>query len=99
MPWDPKGKPLASEMQKESVRAAVAKVGVKGVDWPEFYQQATGHEYDGKMYDVDVAPLLKAVIEKRAGAPAKVADAGLKDEATAGLKVAPSPSPVTAGDK
>lgn len=92
MPWDPKGKPLASEVQKESVRAAVAKVGVKGVDWPDFYQQATGHEYDGKMYDVDVAPLLKAVIDKRAGAPAKVAEAGLKDDGDAGLQSPPSPT-------
>lgn len=82
----------ASAIKKESVRSAVAKVGVKGAEWPEFFKDATGREYEGKIYEDDIAPLLEAVMRKRAGAPAKVAVTGSKDDAAAGLQAAPSPT-------
>lgn len=92
-PWDKK---LASLTKTNMLRAAAVKASIKGGDFPEWYEKVTGRVYEGKIYEIDFAPLMEAIVQRedafRAGAPAKVADAGPKDDAGAGLQPAPSPN-------
>ncbi len=92
-PWDKKP---ASATKTNMLRAAAVKASIKGGDFPEWYEKVTGRVYEGKIYEIDFAPLMEAIVQRedafRAGAPAKVAETGHKDDAGAGLQPAPSPT-------
>lgn len=89
--WDKK---LASPTKTNMLRAAAVKASIKGGDFPDWYEKVTGRVYEGHIYEVDFTPLMEAIVKRedgfRAGAPAKVAVTGSKDDAAAGLQAAPS---------
>jgi hypothetical protein len=79
---------LASQTKGDMLRAAVAKAGIKGSDWPDFYRSVLAREYDGKLYDVDVPFLLDAVVRRASPATASV-ESGPKDEGSGRAQLPP----------
>lgn len=89
-PWD---KALASPNKTAMLRSAAVNASIKGADFPEWYESVTGRSYEGKIYEIDFAPLMEAIVKRqdgfRAGTSAQ-AGIGSKDQVTS---VAPSPDP------
>jgi hypothetical protein len=58
--------PLA-EASVTNLRTLIREAGIKGADFGEFYQKATGREYAGRIYGADEIPLKKAATRLLAG--------------------------------